>query len=78
MLLLDMLAIPMMLPALIIGIALLSFFVRVLSLPLGLPTVILGQLVVIVSPSSLPSSMRGCRTSTGRWSRARGIWVPRR
>jgi spermidine/putrescine transport system permease protein len=48
MLLLDILAIPMMLPALIIGIALLSFFVRVLSLPLGLPTVILGQLVVIV------------------------------
>lgn len=47
-LLLDILAIPMMLPALIIGIALLSFFVRVLSLPLGLPTVILGQLVVIV------------------------------
>ncbi|MGA7266921.1 MAG: ABC transporter permease, partial [Aestuariivirga sp.] len=39
MLLLDILAIPMMLPALIIGIALLSFFVRVLSLPLGLPTV---------------------------------------
>lgn len=47
-LLLDILAIPMMLPALIIGIALLSFFVRVLSVPLGLLTVILGQLVVIV------------------------------
>jgi spermidine/putrescine transport system permease protein len=45
--LIDVLSAPMMLPALIIGIALLSFFVRVLSIPLGLPTVILGQLVVI-------------------------------
>lgn len=39
---------PMMLPALIIGVALLSFFVRVISMPLGLATVVLGQLVVIV------------------------------
>jgi spermidine/putrescine transport system permease protein len=46
--LLDVLSAPMMLPGLIIGIALLSFFVRTLALPLGLPTVILGQLVVIV------------------------------
>jgi spermidine/putrescine transport system permease protein len=44
---LDVLSAPMMLPALIIGIALLSFFVRTLSVPLGLPTVILGQLVVV-------------------------------
>lgn len=46
--LLDVLSAPMMLPGLIIGIALLSFFVRGLAVPLGLPTVILGQLVVIV------------------------------
>ncbi len=46
-LLLDVLSVPMMLPALITGIALLSFFVRVLAIPLGLPTVILAQLVVI-------------------------------
>lgn len=39
---------PMMLPALVIGVALLSFFVRVISVPLGLVTVVLGQLVVIV------------------------------
>lgn len=45
--LLDVLSAPMMLPALIIGIALLSFFVRTIALPLGLMTVILGQLVVI-------------------------------
>jgi spermidine/putrescine transport system permease protein len=45
--LLDVLSAPMMLPALIIGIALLSFFVRTIALPLGLGTVILGQLVVI-------------------------------
>jgi spermidine/putrescine transport system permease protein len=43
----DILSAPMMLPALIIGIALLSFFVRTIAVPLGLPTVILGQLVVI-------------------------------
>ena len=46
--LLDILSAPMMLPALIVGVALLSFFVRVISVPLGLPTVVLGQLVVIV------------------------------
>ena len=45
--LLDVLSAPMMLPALIIGVALLSFFVRTIALPLGLMTVILGQLVVI-------------------------------
>jgi spermidine/putrescine transport system permease protein len=45
--LLDVLSAPMMLPGLIIGIALLSFFVRGLAVPLGLPTVILGHLVVI-------------------------------
>ncbi len=45
--LIDILSAPMMLPALIIGIALLSFFVRGIAVPLGLPTVILGQLVVI-------------------------------
>lgn len=45
--LIDLLSAPMMLPALIIGIALLSFFVRGIAVPLGLPTVILGQLVVI-------------------------------
>ena len=37
----------MMLPALIIGIALLIYFVRLLDLPLGLPTVILGHLVIV-------------------------------
>ena len=45
--LIDVLSAPMMLPALIIGIALLSFFVRSIAVPLGLPTVILGQLVVV-------------------------------
>jgi spermidine/putrescine transport system permease protein len=39
---------PMMLPALIIGIALLSYFVRFLKIPLGLPTVVLGHLVIVV------------------------------
>jgi spermidine/putrescine transport system permease protein len=39
---------PMMLPALIIGVALLSYFVRFLKVPLGLPTVILSQLVIVV------------------------------
>ena len=38
---------PMMMPSLLIGIALLSFFVRILGAPLGLGTVILGHLVVI-------------------------------
>jgi spermidine/putrescine transport system permease protein len=39
-------SVPMMLPALIIGIALLSFFVRFLDLQLNLVTVILGHLVI--------------------------------
>ncbi len=38
---------PMMLPALIIGIALLSYFVRFLGVPLGLHTVVLGHLVIV-------------------------------
>jgi spermidine/putrescine transport system permease protein len=37
---------PMMLPALIIGVAMMSYFVRLVDLPLGLPTVILGHLVI--------------------------------
>jgi len=41
------LSLPMMMPALVIGIALLSFFVRLLSVPLGLGTVIAAQLVVV-------------------------------
>jgi spermidine/putrescine transport system permease protein len=41
------LSLPMMLPALIIGIALLSYFVRLLAMRLGLAAVILGQLVVV-------------------------------
>lgn len=43
---LNVLGFPIMLPALIIGIALMSFFVRMLELKLGLPTVILGHLVI--------------------------------
>lgn len=43
----NVLAAPMMLPALIIGVGLLSFFVRFLALPLGLHTVVLGHLVII-------------------------------
>lgn len=39
---------PMMLPALIIGVALLSYFVRFLKIPLGLPTVILSHLTIVV------------------------------
>lgn len=39
-------SIPMMLPALIIGVAMMSCFVRLIDLPLGLPTVILGHLVI--------------------------------
>jgi len=39
---------PMTLPALIIGVALLSYFVRFLDVPLGLPTVILSHLVIVV------------------------------
>ena len=38
---------PMMLPSLIIGIALLSYFVRFLKIPLGLPTVVLSHLVIV-------------------------------
>lgn len=45
--LIGLLAAPMMMPALIIGIALLVFFKRFLDIPLGLPTVILGHLVII-------------------------------
>jgi spermidine/putrescine transport system permease protein len=37
---------PMMLPALIIGVALMSYLVRLIDLPLGLPTVVLGHLVI--------------------------------
>ena len=40
------LSIPMMLPALIIGVALMSCFVRLLHVPLGLGTVVLGHLVI--------------------------------
>jgi spermidine/putrescine transport system permease protein len=39
-------SLPMMLPALIIGVALLSFFVRFLGFQLSLATVILGHLVI--------------------------------
>ncbi|MFN8829545.1 MAG: ABC transporter permease [Labrys sp. (in: a-proteobacteria)] len=41
-------SLPMMMPALVIGIALLSFFVRLLTVRLGLITVIIGQLVVVL------------------------------
>jgi len=44
---LYLLALPMMLPALVIGIALLSYFVSFLSFRLGLVSVILGQLVIV-------------------------------
>jgi spermidine/putrescine transport system permease protein len=44
--LLHVVGFPIMLPALVIGVALMSFFVRMLGLGLGLPTVILGHLVV--------------------------------
>ena len=40
------LGLPMMMPALIIGVALICFFVRFLQLPLSLFTVTLGQLVI--------------------------------
>lgn len=43
----DLLSAPMMMPALVIAIALLVFFIRFLGATMGLPTVILGQLVVI-------------------------------
>jgi spermidine/putrescine transport system permease protein len=42
----NLLSVPMMIPALIIGIALLSYFVRLLDLPLSLGTVILGHLLI--------------------------------
>jgi spermidine/putrescine transport system permease protein len=45
--LIDALSAPMMMPALVIAIALLVFFVRFLGARMGLTTVILGQLVVI-------------------------------
>jgi spermidine/putrescine transport system permease protein len=41
------LALPMMMPALVIAIALLVLFRPVLDLPMGLHTVVLGQLVVV-------------------------------
>jgi spermidine/putrescine transport system permease protein len=44
--LIAILSMPMMLPALIIGVAMMSYFVRLIDLPLGLPTVILGHLVI--------------------------------
>jgi spermidine/putrescine transport system permease protein len=42
----NILSIPMMMPALVIGIALLSYFVRLLDLPLSLGTVVLGHLLI--------------------------------
>jgi spermidine/putrescine transport system permease protein len=45
--LLYLLSLPMMLPALVLAIALLSFFVRALGLRLSLLTVILGQLAFV-------------------------------
>jgi spermidine/putrescine transport system permease protein len=44
--LLLVLGFPIMLPALVIGVALLSFFIRVLDLQLSLFTVVLGHLVI--------------------------------
>lgn len=44
--LIGLVSIPMMLPALIIGVALMSYFVRTLGIPLGLPTVVIGHLVI--------------------------------
>ncbi|MGH7185819.1 MAG: ABC transporter permease, partial [Pseudomonadota bacterium] len=44
--LLLLVGLPIMLPALIVGVALLSFFARILGVGLGLPTVILGHLVI--------------------------------
>jgi spermidine/putrescine transport system permease protein len=43
---LHIVSFPIMLPALIIGVAFMTFFVRSLDLELGLPTVILGHLVI--------------------------------
>jgi spermidine/putrescine transport system permease protein len=45
-LLIGAVSIPMMLPALLIGVALMSCFVRLMDLPLGLPSVIIGHLVI--------------------------------
>jgi len=45
--LIYLLSLPMMLPGLVIGIALLAYFVRLFAVRLGLATVILGQLVVV-------------------------------
>ncbi len=42
----NLLGVPMMLPALIIGVALICYFVRFLDVKLSLVTVILGQLVI--------------------------------
>jgi spermidine/putrescine transport system permease protein len=44
--LIAIVSVPMMLPALIIGVAMMSYFVRLIGAPLGLPTVILGHLVI--------------------------------
>ena len=44
--LIGIISVPMMLPALIIGVAMMSYFVRLIDLPLGLPTVIIGHLVI--------------------------------
>jgi spermidine/putrescine transport system permease protein len=44
--LIGIISVPMMLPALIIGVAMMSYFVRLVDLPLGLPTVIIGHLVI--------------------------------
>jgi spermidine/putrescine transport system permease protein len=44
--LIAIVSVPMMLPALIIGVAMMSYFVRLVDLPLGLPTVVLGHLVI--------------------------------
>ncbi len=63
--LMSLLAAPMMMPALIIGIALLVFFKRFLDIPLGLPTVILGHLV-IVQPFVI--AILHARLSTFDWS----------
>ena len=61
----DVLSAPMMLPTLIIGIALLSFFVRGAAVPLGLPTVILGQLVVV---APFVTAILYARLSSFDWS----------
>jgi spermidine/putrescine transport system permease protein len=44
--LIGIISVPMMLPALILGVAMMSYFVRLVDLPLGLPTVIIGHLVI--------------------------------